>query len=521
MVDQERMTENAISKRKIEDLVDYCANDIPEASYPTRENPPIAHWLLTLEDPQKAAEYFYRHLREVLMGSRNLLHTDNSPGVFETLTDKGVNVIDLLACSLHMDAPTYNDIQFFIPTVIFDLVACKHSHQQYQKEVLELDSQFLRALQVPTFVIRTSRSSGLSFADPKARLFAMVLGTDDSFPYLAHSPLMQACRQAWLLELKNDTSNYAPWTADKILMQFQRLPVPEVEEAKAIYRNFFLDIARGFSSFDFSDELSTKDFAGKRASRHELLGFSLDDRLEMAASWLNTGAVEPSRECMRSLFEYPDQFAEALVQAHAPQELMQDVFSHALFDYMYQMQDTVLYFQLDYPSTHHFKSLLSLIDHHRSALIDAGYLDIKASTAVRALAINLDVAEAFESLGYLPCEDMQLGEWFCTDGLEQAQSGQQSVPLRKMHLAIRLGQTQLIKEAVDSVFWRRDAKGNGLAQKESVVSLLESNWAGLADVLHSRAYFERALRYVSADLLLRNSAFEQYVDSALENELGL
>ncbi|AYG48300.1 hypothetical protein DV532_29080 (plasmid) [Pseudomonas sp. Leaf58] len=322
MVDQERMAENAIIKRKIEDLVDYCANAIPGASYPTNEKPPIAHWLLTLEDPQKAAEYFYRHLREIMLGSRDLLYTDNTPGVFETLTDKGVNVIDLLASALYMDAPTYNEIQFFIPTVIFDLVSCKHSHQQYQKEVLALDSQFLKALRVPTFVIQSSRSSGLSFADPAARLFTMVLGTDNSFPYLAHSPLMQVCRQAWLQALKHDMSDYTAWTAVEILKQFQRLPVPEVEEAKAIYRNFFLDIARGFSSFDFSDELSTKDFAGKRVSRYELLGFSLDDRLEMAASWLNTGAVEPSRECMRSLLEYPDQFAEALVQTHAPQELM-------------------------------------------------------------------------------------------------------------------------------------------------------------------------------------------------------
>lgn len=521
MVDQERMAENAIIKRKIEDLVDYCANAIPGASYPTCEKPPIAHWLLTLEDPQKAAEYFYRHLREIMLGSRNLLYTDNTPDVFETLTDKGVNVIDLLACSLYMDAPTYNEIQFFIPTVIFDLVACKHSHQQYQKEVLALDSQFFKALRVPTFVIQSSRSAGLSFEDPAARLFTMVLGTDNSLPYLAHSPLMQVCRQAWLDALKHDRSDYAAWTATEMLKQFQRLPVPEVADAKALYRNFFLGIATGFSSFDFSDNLSTKDFAGKRVSRYELLGFSLDERLEMATSWLKTGAVEPSRECMRSLFEYPDQFAEALVQAHAPQELMQDVFSHALFDYMHQMQDTVLDFQLDYPSTHHFKSLLSLIDHHRSALVDAGYVNIKGSTTLRALAIDLSVAEAFESLGYLPCEDMQLGEWFCSNDLAQTQPDQQAPSLRKMNLAIRLGQTQLIQEAVDSVFWRREAKNNGLAQKESVIYLLESNWAGLASVLPSRVYFERALRYVPADLLLRNPAFEQYVDSALEHELGL
>lgn len=518
------------NKRIINDvsrIIDYCFARTLGIAHPYDDIPasPVAQWLSANPDYTNRVEFFYRGVLDRLQiqdRAQCIFFEDHTLELHQLLTEKGVSVVDMLAAEIEMKDPEFTGLRNYFPLIDTDCDGENIDH--FMIEVSKLDAVYEKTLSLPSFIIHRSRESGLAFKDPGARLFTFLLATEGSIPYLAHSELARRCMKSWLNELGHMQGEFIEWAGSKVFDKFHKEAQEITEALKPKMRKLFLDISEGFSSINLSNHQALSDFELKGKTCFDALGFLPEDRIKIGTHWLSTLSQRLGLEGMRALFEYPDQFAEALTQAAASKPMMEAIFSHTLHDFMYQHHSQNLDIGSLHTSTDSFQHLFSLILRHRIALIGANYADIKGSQLLRGITFSLNAAEAFERLGFLPREDMAMGKYFCPRGNDQLISEESlaAAKVRKMELAIKLGQDDLILAAVKAVFAYTQDLENSLATKEAIVHLAESNWPKIGKAITKEWQFKALIEMgASTTLMMQSPALAEFAETALEVDLGL
>jgi hypothetical protein len=487
------------------------------AGFVENQNPsnlPVVLWLQERIKPEQDAERFYQHVLTVLKRNTKLPQKKQQlPLLYEALCESGINVVDLLA-QVITDSPRCEDILSFCPSVSPYFESDQDGAMtRYLNNVMWLDDLHRMNLSLPTFVVQTSRSHGLPYADPKARLYAVLEKSNHYVPYAACSPLLQACMPHWFKAMEADDSDYPKVVAENFILLFKNFDGKNLDDLYPQLRAFFMAMAKGFSTLDIADEPSNWEFLFKSGPTFSKLEFNREERRIMAGHLFLTRNFACASEGMRAVFDHPLECAPLLAEAGMDQQMVQELISHTLFERLAAQN-----------SFAEFERYRVLVDAHDRALQAQGYASIKGTSALAGVLVHLDIAEQFEALGYLSTTPTRLHAYYCYFEKVEVHNPQTMacVAERKMRLAIKLQQAELIKWACDIFFAvGADAKKD-LTHPAAIKALLSNPEVELDDIITDADRFKQALALgVDASVLLQRPAMTQYSTLALECDLGL
>lgn len=488
------------------------------ASFVENQNPanlPVVLWLQERIKPEQDAERFYQHVLNALKRSPSLTQKkDRLPLLYEALCESGINVVDLLAQSIMTQHLQCEDIKTYCPTVSPYVESDQDGAiTRYLESVKLLDDLHRMNLSLPTFVVKTGRTNGLPYADPKARLYAVLEKSAHYLPYAACSPLMQACMPHWFKAMEDDRFDYPRAVAENFIRLFKNFDAKNLDDLYPQLRAFFMAMAKGFSTLAIGDEPGDVEFLFKSESTFSKLEFSREERRIMARDLFLTRNFACASEGMRAVFDHPLECASLLAHAGIDQQMVQELIGHTLFERLAAQN-----------SFAEFKGYKVLVDDHDAALQAQGYASIKGTSALAGVLVHLDIAEQFEALGYLPVTPTRLHFYYCYfDKVEVHDKQTMSAAAeRKMLLAIKLQQTALIKGACNVFFELGSNTKDDLTHPAAIKALLSSHDVDLGDFITGTDRFKQALATgVEAGVLLQHPALSKYSTLALECDLGL
>jgi hypothetical protein len=453
---------------------------------------------------------------------------------------KGLNPIEFILIGLRAEAPTLGKTARYIPSLPiaqfngygkntesvmekhFKMFGVPHSHLPSSTEAIERHIEHDKVL-AHDAVLQTlldcqtyphHYAVGLPLSDPKARLFAVVFGSVKNLGYLAVSPLMRSCREAWFSELKSAPSDYQMGASSQFTLALSALEPHELfEELNASIRTWVLEMAQGLADPDIN--LQTHGSAAQAFGIDPIvqLGFALDERVEIASLMARTGNDKLSLFALRSLFKHSTQWVEVFQPSEIPEANVHRLFSCCLASYLMSISGSEPVM---------LESIQPLLEAYRQAFMTQGFSDIKGTRAMDGLVVHLDVAEGLERLGYLRREEMQMGMFFAPRHNQVPVDVTAPLRVRKMSLAMRLNQHETIAKAIDEFFSTQPGENLDLANPASVLHYLESGTQPIESLLNTRKKIQRALEAgIQSSVILECKKLKHFHEDVLGRDLGL
>ncbi|WP_410951740.1 hypothetical protein [Pseudomonas sp. S1(2024)] len=439
----------------------------------------------------------------------------------------GVNPVDMVIHSIHPSFPWRGGGTKFVPSVFFiGNLEPTRFYPDFSTKVEELDQLLRQTLDMESHPTPSEADHlGLPLKHPKARLFGFVMSGASPVPYMCFSPLMRECLEHWSAELQTAPREYQAG----VVAYFHEFGLqlgnyaPEHPSINQDYRTrvseFLLAMAKGICASGYSATPETLD-ANTSVHKEPVLSeiLSKPQYQELCKLFVDARIWPCEARFLGELYDTPDEFAETLMLSGASQERAEQVLRGCLMtDIIFRKHDDLLA-----EFSHKVAAL-------RRAFLDVGYNDIVGSQAMDALAVDIDLGEHFNALGYLRHEDMALGRAFCSRATSSR--NQQVFPTdeylaRKVALAIALNQRELLSREMEDFFARKNGVNTELVRTDKCqLMILTSGLLDLKSLLRTHARLEKAIQIgIPADLVLNKPGFERASRAAerfLQRDLGL
>jgi hypothetical protein len=394
--------------------------------------------------------------------------------------------------------------------------------------VVEADSVYERLLALKPVIYE--KEDSLGFVGAKARLFAVLATTDNVLVHAAFSPLIRSCFDAWVDELKEMHDEFKLACAGYILNRFERLTGSSANRLCHIdlyepCHAFFFHAIEKISELRLHPE--TENAFGIRGVEHlkyifDYLRMGLSERSNAARAIALCGNPQLTAGLMISLIRHPEEYAMTLRSFDASNDMAQELLRRNLHD---DVHANVTHF-IDIPVAE------SLVERFREAFKAQGYDDLVGSKGLDGLVVSLDLGEHFEKKGYLRREGMGLTSTFASKvswaGVPFIQASPEGKAFgvdiihRKIDLAVKLGQQQLLIDNFDKYFKGYHVPNTGLANNEALKYVLESGGLLPSDILTTPLRVKKAhdagasAKVILKGVKLTNRVKGEYLIDALE-----
>lgn len=431
----------------------------------------------------------------------------------EAFHDQGVNLAGLIGRSLSTDypwsgksecqryMPHFPGVQSLLETAIEDPVV------GFER----LDQLFKRA-------VATSLEKDGAQADStrtKAQVFGAVLSSNHSLPYLCASMVMREYAGAWLETLAVGPDDYAVVCTSLLYRRFQEATVQKpVESLNTVVADGIMHYGRLLSSHRLETPGLTQFGANwdtiKRTA--QIVGLSTESCASLSVLAHRGGNHRRFLATVDSVFDHPEVFADTLVECGLNDEEMLETFGYCLTSWVrLSVKDDVA-------------TAKALVDSHRDKLMERGYQDVFGTKALDPLAMNLELGEGFFEMGYLRCEDMNLQGQFAAY-YESPADKENGVPVevirRKVGLAVKLGQRELLMRAADEMFSGHRPKNLDLSSPPAVMCLLEHDMFKPSEILRTELRVQKAIEWGLGKLICQDPALKKYTARAFTADLGV
>ena len=426
----------------------------------------------------------------------------NKVEMWSLLVDRGVNPVDAILPTISATSIWWTGLESVVPALI-----CETSNdpklpafnvQSVMASVIEMDAVFERLLKLDPVIYK--KDGGQEFVDPKARLFAVLLTSDHALVQAAFSPLIQSCFEAWVDESKSLSDQRKMAGLSYMFNRFERMtgfnqftqcPVDFHEHCYA----FFLKAVSKLSEIKLdADVKNTSGIDGVENYKyiHHYLGMSPQDRSEIAQTISLSGNTQLLCGAMFSLIRNPALYAKTLSACGVIDEVAHSILSRNLADDIY-------------PGGEYYKDpskVEVIIQNFREAFKAEGFSDIIGSTALDGLVMSLDLAEHFERMGFLRREgETMKASTFGHHVIEVEPPSKDPVKFkadtaavirRKVDLAVKLGQRQLLIDNFDTFFKGIHVANTSLGNPVALKYVLETGGLLPSEILTTELRVRKA-----------------------------
>lgn len=462
-------------------------------------------------------------------GFENKLRTKiyDSADIWFHLADLGVNPVDLLYPRTYRKFQCHMGGIPLVPTLFsqtdgdpgrpaFDL-------EQARKNGARCDQLVRRVLELPTIICASETAAPLK--DPRARLFALFLTTENPLAICAYSTELTACFDAWVSELSGLDEEYKMCALVQIFRMLNALsgstrsvhacPEAFLEAGKAVVDRVFekiceVKVPAGMT--DPYDDCSLNAYG----SLFTYLGIPSQDRPEYCKKVASTGNDALTISIMDGLIRAPRLYVHTCqmigLSGDAAVAYLGDNLSRAAW-----------YNPKGYAD---IANATKLTDAYRDEFLAAGYPNPVGTQAFDFLAQNLESGEHFEQLDYIRREDHgRPGQFAKRIGEGFEGSDDLAVLKRKVDLAIKLNQRGMLRNELECYFKKNNnkSKNRDLGKEESLKYLLLTRFFDPGEILHNPLRRDKALSMglSGRDLLPNDGGSLKIKAMALEYDLGL
>jgi hypothetical protein len=471
-----------------------------------------------------------RVLRDIFDNLSTRLHskTFDNTEIWIELIKHGANPVDIIFPLISADSIWYTGLTDFAPHLSTPTSASGLANLPDNVSAMSsgktCDMLIEKVLSLPTIIYPGEHSA--DFKNPKARLFSVFLTTSNVFSACAYSPRLTACFEAWVDELKVLDEDYRMRGACYALSQLcaidgkhQRASVsdefrqPGLEIMNLVI-NKLGELRIGADLTVEKDDMALISYARV----FDYLGLGAKERVEACVKISKIGNKSITTAMMASLIEAPKAFTSALVRMQADRDLALDVFRMN-----FRRQSWFKRANFD-----HIDYTQSFLDGYRAAFLEKGFGDIVGTRAMDPLVINLEMAEHYESLGYLRREGMgELSMFaFVAGGFDKPESLRanplEEVIKRKVDLAIRLDQRAMLREAAEVYFKGHLKINQDLSCDVAIRHLLERRFFEPTEILTTDRRIEKALALGCRKAVFADKGVKgRWKAVAIEDDLGL
>lgn len=432
----------------------------------------------------------------------------------EEFHDQGVNLAGLIGRSLSQDYPWHGskECHQYMPDYPGVQMHLETEVEEDPVVVFErLDGLFQRSLAV-------SMEKDGAQADPtkaKAEIFAAVLSSTYSLPYLCASMVMREYSGAWLEALAAGPEEHAVACTSLLYKRFQEITLQKpVEPLNTVVADGIMHYGQLLSAHrietpgwtQFGSDWDTI----KRAAK--IVGLSTESCASLSVLAHRGGNRRRFLATVDSVFEHPEVFANTLLECGSSDEEMLETVGYCLTSWVrLSVKDDV-------------STVKAFVDSHRDKLMQRGFQDVFGTKALDPLAMNLELGEGFEEMGYLRREDMNLKCRFSAY-YESTTGKGDGVPVevirRKVGLAVNLGQRELLMRAADEMFSGHRPTNQDLSSPVGVMCLLEHGVFKPSEILRTELRVQKAIEWGLGKLICQDPALKKYTARAFTADLGV
>lgn len=484
-------------------------------------------YLLSCRDPVPEAEAVFTSIYESLQ-SKLRDKTFDIPDLWVHLVGLGVNPVDMVFPLISKTHIWSVGGISFVPNLSSDTEGRPHStpfdHANAVRQGQICDSLIKSTLSLPTIAYTSATSA--AFADPRARIFSAFLTVENPFSVCAYSTELSDCFDAWVDELSSMEDEYKMMGVSRVLHCLKDLPgvsspsyaCPDEFRiaARAIVDRVIGKISEVRIGRELKDPHDTTEL-NRYGVVFDYLDVSKEDRLKLCKKIAEIGNDALSISVMDGLIRSPKNYAKAcseigLSGVSALNFLGQNLTRAAWFN-------SKVYGD---PS-----KVAPLVEALREEFKSVGYQDPAGTIAFDFLSQNLELAEHFEKLDFIRREPLSNPSMFLKryDGEVSNQPAPAGVVIRKVELAIKLNQQELLRNEVELFFkgHKNQSKNSDLGGEKAIRHLLESGYFDASEILINDTRREKAMSMgVSGKALLpAGGATLRIKTMAIEHDLGL
>lgn len=363
------------------------------------------------------------------------------------------------------------------------------------------------------------------FQSTRAKLFSLFLTNENPFSVCAYSPELTSCFESWVDELSGMSDEYKIMGVDRVLHclkdfpgvghQINACPDDFMPAARAIVEKVFDSISNLRIRNDLKDPHDTTEL-NRYGVIFDYLGFSNVDRVDFCNKIVLIGNESISVSIMDGLVRSPEDYIRVCEQSGLSGESTLSHISQNLSRSAWFNQK--VFGDLLYVS--------KLVDAFRNECTLVGYPDPAGTIAFDFLTQNLDVAEIFEKKGFISREPIGRPALFLKnyEGKERDQVSPDPVIKRKIDLALRLNQRDLVKREINLFFKGHKNQSLGDFGTETAIRyVLESKAFDASEILINDKRRDKVMSMgVSGKALLpATGATVRLKAMAIEHDLGL
>lgn len=427
--------------------------------------------------------------------------------------DQGVNLAGLIGRSLSTDYPWSgtSECQKYMPDYPGVQTYLETSVQDPTVGFEQLDELFQRSVAV------VLEKAG-EHADPiraKAEIFAAVLSSTYSLPYLCVSMIMREYAGAWLEMLAAGDGEHAVACTSLLYKRIQDITLQKpLEPLNTVVAESIMHYGRLLSTHRIETTGWTQfghDWDSIKRSA-QIVGLSTEACASLSVLAHRGGNRSRFLATVDSVFDQPDVFANTLQECGLSDEEMLETVGYCLTSWVrLSVKDDI-------------STAKALVDSHRDELMERGFQDVFGTKALDPLAMNLELGEGFEEMGYLRREDMNLKCRFAAYYESTTGIGDE-VPVevirRKVGLAVNLGQRELLMQAADEMFSGHRPTNQDLSSPVAVMCLLEHGVFKPSEILRTELRVQKAIEWGLGKLICQDPALKKYTARAFTADLGV
>lgn len=432
----------------------------------------------------------------------------------EAFLDQGINLPGLIGRSLSKDYPWSgrSECHQYMPDNAGVQTYLETTAEEDPVVVFErLDGLFQRSLAV-------SMGKDGAQADPtkaKAEIFAAVLSSSYSLPYLCVSSVMRDYAGAWLEVLAAGPDEHAMACTSLLYKRFHEITLQKpVDSLRTVVAEGVMHYGRLLSTHRIQTTGQTKfgsDWDTMKGAA-KLVGLTRESCVSLSVLAHLGGNRRRFHATVDAVFEHPDEFAKTLTDCTLSNEEMLDTVGYCLASWVRAGLNADV------------SSAKTFVDAHRSELMKRGFQDIFGTKALDPLAMSLELGEGFSEKGYLRRENLNLNCRFATYYESTTGKGDE-VPVevirRKVGLAIALGQNELLMQAADEMFSGHRPTNLDLSSPVAVMCLLEHGIFKPSDILRTELRVQKAIEWGLGKLICQDPALKKYTARAFTADLGV
>lgn len=381
-----------------------------------------------------------------------------------------------------------------------------------------------KVLSLPTIAYKTDCTA--DFQDSRARIFSAFLTANNPISVCAYSPELTACFDSWVDELATMDDEYKIMGVSWILHSLKDLPgvssishpcPPEFHgPALAIVSRVLSKISEVRIDRNVKDPHDSTEL-NRYGVVFDYLDTPKEDRLKLCTRVAQIGNDAVTISVFDGLIRSPKNYTQACVNIGLSGE--------SALEYLGQNLARVAWFNSTAYSD--VAKVTQLVNAFRAEFSAVGYPDPAGTVAFDFLAQSLATAEHFEKLGFIRREPLSRPSMFLRhfEGEAHDKATPDDVVLRKVDMAIKLNQRDLLKNEIDLFFkgHKHQSKNSDFGGEKAIRYLLESGYFDASEILINDNRRAKVMSMgVSGKAILPAAGASRRIKAmAIEHDLGI